>query len=66
MAEAPPDILLASLQALAAAGRHEEACRLAGRACAYYRHVDMAAWSRFNGLLHRLAKKVDGGHLREG
>lgn len=56
---------MASLQALAAADRHEEACRLAGRACAHYRHVDPAEWARFNGLLHRLARKVAGPHARE-
>jgi len=58
---APPDeLLLASLRALAAAGGVEEACRLAGRACAFYRQADPRIWSRFNVLLHRLAPKAGG------
>lgn len=58
--ESLDDILLASLAALAAAGEVEEACRLAGRACALYRNRDVPAWNRFNGLLHRLARKATG------
>ncbi len=54
------DILLASLTALAAAGEVEEACRLAGRACAVHRGKDIPAWKRYNGLLHRLASKAAG------
>jgi hypothetical protein len=51
-------ILLTSLQELAAAGRVETACRLAGQACAALRQSDPAAWRGFNALLHRLAKHV--------
>lgn len=54
------DILLASLEALAAAGEVEKTCRLAGRACAYYRRRDIKAWNRFNGFLHRHAKRAAG------
>jgi hypothetical protein len=54
------DVLIESLTALAAAGDAEAACRLAGRACAIYRHKDIPAWNRFNGLLHRLARKAPG------
>lgn len=63
--ESLDDILLASLAALAAAGKVEEACRLAGRACAFYRNRDVPAWNRFNGLLHRLARKAAGARLAE-
>lgn len=51
-------LLLESLTALAAAGQGDAACRLAGRACALYRQSDMAAWNKFNILLHRLSKKM--------
>jgi hypothetical protein len=51
------DILLESLSALAAAGHLERACRLAGLACALHRQHNEAAWSRYNVLLHRLARK---------
>lgn len=47
-------ILLASLEALAAAGETDAACRLAGQACAALRQHDAVAWRRFNALLHRL------------
>ena len=47
-------ILLASLEALAAAGETDAACRLAGQACAALRRDDAAGWRRFNALLHRL------------
>lgn len=47
-------ILLASLEALAAAGETDAACRLAGQACAALRQHDATAWRRFNALLHRL------------
>lgn len=50
------DLLLAALQALAAAGQTETACRLAGRACAALRRRDPAQWRRFNALLHRLTR----------
>lgn len=51
-------VLLASLEALAAAGEADAACRLAGRACAELRHSDPAAWQRFNVFLHRMIKHV--------
>ncbi len=50
------DLLLAALQALAAAGQTETACRLAGQACAALRRRDPAQWRRFNALLHRLTR----------
>lgn len=50
------DILLSSLEALAAAGQADAACRLAGRACAALRNKDPGGWRRFNALLHRLCK----------
>ncbi len=52
------DILLACVRGLAAAGRAEMACRLAGQACAAHRLTDAAAWRRFNVLLHQLTKHV--------
>lgn len=52
------DILLASLEALAAAGHADEACRLAGQACAALRQNDLVGWKRFNVLLHRLSREV--------
>lgn len=54
------EILLTSLQELAAAGRVETACRLAGQACAALRESDPVAWRGFNALLHRLTKYVSG------
>jgi hypothetical protein len=48
------EILCESLTALAAAGQAEEACRLAGQACAALRGKDPQNWRRFNVLLHRL------------
>lgn len=60
------DILIESLVALAAAGEIEAACKLAGHACAVYRHKDIPAWNRFNGLLHRLARKVPATPSPEG
>ncbi len=53
-----PEILLASLTALAAAGEVEQACRLAGQACVSLRGVDPAAARRFDVLLHRLTPKL--------
>jgi hypothetical protein len=53
-----PEILLASITALAAAGEVETACRLAGQACVALRGTDPAAASRFNALLHRLTPKL--------
>jgi len=52
------DPLLASLEALAAAGQADAACRLAGQACAALRKDDPSSWRRFNALLHRLSKAV--------
>ena len=52
------DILLASLKELAAAGRVETACRLAGRACAALRHDSPAAWKSFNAFLHKFARQT--------
>ena len=56
----PPlvDILLASLTALAMAGRPETACRLAGQACAALRETSPEAWQAFNGFLHRFARQT--------
>ncbi|MBN8975592.1 MAG: hypothetical protein J0I08_03850 [Rhizobiales bacterium] len=51
-------VLLTSLEALAAAGKADAACRLAGKACAELRHSDPAAWQRFNVFLHRMIKHV--------
>lgn len=51
-------VLLASLEALAATGEADVACRLAGKACAELRHSDPAAWQRFNVFLHRMIKHV--------
>jgi hypothetical protein len=50
------EVLLASLQQLAAAGETEAACQLAGKACAILRPRDARAWRRFNALLHRLTR----------
>jgi hypothetical protein len=52
------DILIASLEALAAAGQADAACRLAGKACAELRGKDPAGWQRFNVFLHRMIKHV--------
>lgn len=53
-----PDILLASVTALATAGDVEKACRLAGQACVALRTSDPAAARRFDVLLHRLTPKL--------
>jgi hypothetical protein len=53
-----PEILLASITALAAAGEVEKACRLAGQACVALRGIEPAAARRFDALLHRLAPKL--------
>jgi hypothetical protein len=52
------EVLLSSLETLAAAGQAEAACRLAGRACAALRQSNPAAWQRFNVFLHRMIKHV--------
>ncbi len=51
-------ILLASLEALAAVGEVDSACRFAGRACVMLRHDDPQAEQRFNVLLHRLTPRL--------
>ncbi len=51
-------ILLVSLEELAAADRADAACRLAGQVCAVLRRSDPMAWNRFNILLHRLASLI--------
>jgi hypothetical protein len=53
-----PEILLASVTALAAAGEVETACRLAGQACVALRATDPAAARRFDAFLHRLTPKL--------
>ena len=50
------DLLVASLEKLAAAGEADAACRIAGHACALHRGRDAARWQQFNALLHRLAR----------
>ena len=52
------DILVSSLEALAAAEQADAACRLAGRACATLRNKDPDGWRKFNALLHRLSKSM--------
>lgn len=52
------DLLLSSLEALAAAGQADAACRFAGQACAALRKDDPSGWRRFNALLHRLSRSV--------
>jgi len=52
------EVLLASLEALAAAGEGDAACRLAGQACAAVRQSNPAAWQRFNVFLHRMIKRL--------
>jgi hypothetical protein len=52
-------ILLTCLEDLAATGNVEVACRLAGRACVALRESDPAAERRFNGLLHRLTRRLE-------
>jgi hypothetical protein len=51
--------LLTSLEALAAAGHVDAACRLAGQACAVLRRSDPRGAHRFNALLHRLTRHLD-------
>ena len=53
-----PEILLASLRQLAAAGDVEGACRLAGRACVALRKEAPGAEQHFNALLHRLTSQL--------
>jgi hypothetical protein len=51
-------ILLTGLKALADAGEVEQACRLAGRACAVLRRAHGDEWRGFNILLHRLSRRT--------
>ena len=60
------EILAASLEALAAAGQVDEACRLAGQACAAARGSDPQVWRRLNVLLHRLTKNLSWRTLQDG
>jgi hypothetical protein len=46
-------LLVTSLEALAASGQSDAACRHAGRACAALRKGDPQNWQKFNALLHR-------------
>lgn len=52
------DLLLVSLERLAATGEVEAACRLAGAACAQLRTDDPRTAQRFNALLHRLTRAL--------
>ncbi len=52
------EILLASLETLAAEGQVDAACRLAGRACVALRRTDPAGGRRFDVLLHRLSRQL--------
>lgn len=49
------EILLESTAALAACGKVDQACRLAGRAYVALRRTDPAMARRFDVLLHRMA-----------
>ena len=60
------EILRTSLQALAAAGQSEAACRLAARACAALRRKNPGRWDKFNGLLHRLSPMTGDVGSRSG
>jgi len=60
------EILRTSLQALAAAGQSEAACRLAARACAALRQENAERWGKFNGLLHRLSPMTGDVGTRGG
>lgn len=53
------EILLESTAALAACGKAEQACRLAGRAYVALRRTDPAMARRFDVLLHRIARLAD-------
>jgi hypothetical protein len=52
------DVLVSSLEALAATGQVDEACRLAGRACAALRGRNPTGWRRFNVFLHRMSPRL--------
>lgn len=51
-------LLVTSLEALALAGQVDEACRIAGQACARLRLSDQQGWNMCNALLHRLARQA--------
>jgi hypothetical protein len=53
------EILLESTAALAACGKVDQACRLAGRAYVALRRTDPAMARRFDMLLHRMACLAD-------
>ena len=53
------EILLESTAALAACGKIDQACRLAGRAYVALRRTDAAMARRFDVLLHRLARLAE-------
>jgi hypothetical protein len=52
------EVLLSSLETLAASGQADAACRFAGRACAVVRQSNPAVWQRFNVFLHRMIKRL--------
>ncbi|HVY58075.1 MAG TPA: hypothetical protein VHA77_09525 [Xanthobacteraceae bacterium] len=52
------ELLLWSLEALAAAGQVDAACRIAGQACVALRTTDPRAGRRFDALLHRLSRRL--------
>lgn len=60
------EILRTTLEALAAAGQSEAACRLAARACALLRKENPGRWGKFNGLLHRLSPMTGDVGARGG
>ena len=53
------EILLESTAALAACGKVDQACRLAGRAYVALRRTDPAMARRFDVLLHRMASLAE-------
>ncbi len=59
LADVLTDLLLETVRKLADAGQVEEACRVAGKACAILRPARPASERRFNVLLHRLTPRLD-------
>jgi hypothetical protein len=53
------DLLLETAKKLADLGHVDEACRIAGQACAILRNTHPTGEHRFNVLLHRLTPKLD-------
>ncbi|HLS82531.1 MAG TPA: hypothetical protein VK025_14120 [Steroidobacter sp.] len=53
------EILRSTVNALAAAGEVEKACRLAGQAYVALKDVEPAAARQFDALLHRLTPRVN-------